>query len=437
MIELLLYVIFGVLIAMFVSLIPALHIYNVLGIFVLIALGAGGLVPMEFLPYVFMAMVVTYAIMNTLTAVFLSAPDESMIFVLMPGHKALLRGRAYEVTMMTAAGSIMGILLLLLLAPFATSILPAVRKLVSPHLHWIIGLMGVYIIMSEWPKTHERHPPGWRRFLAAWRSPAAGLLTFLLSGFLGLIVFNKNILPLGTSFQALAPVFIGLFAVPSIIINLFAKAKIPAQKIAYSLDFTPDIAVRSTIAGGLGGLMAATFPIITAGMGALVAGQATAQQDERVFIMSQGVSKVVYYVGAYLFFFIPYSGLGKGGLVLIISPFFRSLSINQFITALAVMMISAGLAFIALTYIAKLFAIFIHKINYKLISAITLVILVSIVFVIGKMAGVFLMIVATGIGLIPVLYGARRLNCLGVLLLPISLNMAGIGPKIAHFLGII
>ena len=101
------------------------------------------------------------------------------------------------------------------------------------------------------------------------------------------------------------------------------------------------------------------------------------------------------------------------------------------------MMISAGLAFLALTYIAKLFAIFIHKINYKLISAITLVILVSIVFVIGKMAGVFLMIVATGIGLIPVLYGARRLNCLGVLLLPISLNMAGIGPKIAHFLGII
>jgi len=44
---------------------------------------------------------------------------------------------------------------------------------------------------------------------------------------------------------------------------------------------------------------------------------------------------------------------------------------------------------------------------------------------------------ATAIGLIPTLFGSRRMNCLGVLLLPITLNMAGVGPAIAKMLGLI
>ncbi len=44
--------------------------------------------------------------------------------------------------------------------------------------------------------------------------------------------------------------------------------------------------------------------------------------------------------------------------------------------------------------------------------------------------------VSTGIGLIPVLIGGRRMNCLGVLLLPLTLNMIGIGPMVAQWLGL-
>ena len=44
--------------------------------------------------------------------------------------------------------------------------------------------------------------------------------------------------------------------------------------------------------------------------------------------------------------------------------------------------------------------------------------------------------VATGIGLLPVLFGSRRLNCLGILLLPIACNMSGFGSKITAFLGL-
>lgn len=432
-----LYILLGIGVASIISLVPALHIYNVLGLIIIAILSFGHFIPQSVLPYMFMAMLVTYAILNTLTAVFLSAPDESMIFVVMPGQKALMLGRGYEIAMLTGFGSLCGIALLALMTPLTFNVLPMLRRLMTPHLHWLLGLVSVYILMSEWPKAVERKPPGWSRFFEAYRSLGAGILTFFLSGFLGMIVLNKNLMPLGISFQGLMPVFVGLFAVPWVLMNVISKMKIPEQHISKSVDVTPGVALRSTIAGGLGGLIAALFPILTGGMGGLLAGQATAQRDDRIFVMSQGTSKVVYYVGAFLFFFVPMGRMGKGGLVAMTSPLFSVRTMQEYWLALATMLFTAGIAFILLHLLSKWLAKIVHKIKYQLISAITLAILVVVVFGMTRWMGLLIMTVSTAIGLIPVLFGSRRLNCLGVLLLPLSLNMAGIGPKIASWLGIV
>ena len=434
---LLFYILLGIGVATLISLIPALHIYNVMGLIIVAILSFGHFIPSEVIQYMFMAMLVTYSILNTLTAVFLSAPDESMIFVVMPGHKGLLLGKGYEVAMQTGFGSLLGILLLVLITPLSFSVLPQLRKLLTPHMHWVLGLIIVYILMSEWPKAMERKPAGWPRFLEAWRSLGAGILTFVLSGFLGLIVMNKTLIPLKSSFQSLLPVFVGLFAVPSVLLNIVSKEKIPEQHIAKSIDVNFEVSLKSMISGGLGGLLAALFPIVTAGIGGLISGHATAQRDERIFVMSQGVSKVVYYVGAFLLFFVPGKRMGKGGLVAMVSPFFTVHTKQEYWLAVGTMVLAAGIAFLALHFFSKLLAKIVHRVNYRLISWITLVILVLVVFIMTRWMGLFIMTVATAIGLLPVLFGSRRLNCLGVLLVPITLNMAGIGPKVAHWLGII
>jgi putative membrane protein len=46
------------------------------------------------------------------------------------------------------------------------------------------------------------------------------------------------------------------------------------------------------------------------------------------------------------------------------------------------------------------------------------------------------MSVSTGIGLIPVLFHSRRSHCMGVLLIPVALDMAGYGATIARWLGL-
>jgi hypothetical protein len=47
------------------------------------------------------------------------------------------------------------------------------------------------------------------------------------------------------------------------------------------------------------------------------------------------------------------------------------------------------------------------------------------------------MLTAAGIGLIPVLFGSRRMNGLGIILLPMACNMSGVGPAVARSLGLL
>jgi TctA family transporter len=51
--------------------------------------------------------------------------------------------------------------------------------------------------------------------------------------------------------------------------------------------------------------------------------------------------------------------------------------------------------------------------------------------------GLLVTVAATGIGLIPVLWGTRRSNCMGLVLLPLALDMAGIGSWAAGWLGLV
>jgi TctA family transporter len=63
--------------------------------------------------------------------------------------------------------------------------------------------------------------------------------------------------------------------------------------------------------------------------------------------------------------------------------------------------------------------------------------LVGLVYFFTGIGGIAVMLVAIPIGWLPVLWGSRRMNCLGVLLVPITLNLAGLGPTVAQWLGLI
>jgi putative membrane protein len=432
----LVYAVTGVLLAFLPSLVPALHIYNVAGLMMLLAVTHESLLP-EHLAMLLLGMITGYAFLNTIPAVFLSAPDDANIFVVLPGQKYLLQRRGYEAVVLTGLGGLGGIVVLVLLTPVAPSLLPALRVVLQPHVPWILWAVIAFMLLSEWPKGSDRAPAGIARWWDGWKNLTAGLTTFLLSGLLGFILLYRSLVPVARAYQNLLPAFAGLFAVPWLVQNLLSRVELPEQHIAQTVDATPGVLLRGTLAGAIGGLFAAFFPVVTGGIGSMIAGHATAQRDDRLFIISQGASRVTYYVGGLLLFFVPGLHLTRGGMAWMLSSLWATYTPQAYYQAVAAVMLAGVISFFLLLLIARLMSRLVGRISYRRVSMGTLIVLLAVVLGMTGAGGLLICAVATGIGLIPVLWGSRRMNCMGVLLLPVALNMVGAGDTVAGWLGLL
>ncbi|MDW7990714.1 MAG: tripartite tricarboxylate transporter permease [Anaerolineae bacterium] len=104
----LLFAFLGALVAAPLSLLPAIHIYNIAGFLLMASVFLGPFLAPEEMAMLFLGMVTAYSVLNTIPSVFFSAPDESMVFVVLPGQKYLMQGRGYEAAVLTGIGSLAG-----------------------------------------------------------------------------------------------------------------------------------------------------------------------------------------------------------------------------------------------------------------------------------------------------------------------------------------
>ncbi|MCK5683074.1 tripartite tricarboxylate transporter permease [bacterium] len=436
----LIYTVLGSLTGALLSLIPSLHIYNVAGFALLIWHASQSLIPQIAVAPFFISLVVAFSFINTIPMTFVGAPDESATVTILPGTKMMMSGAGYEAAVLTGTGSLIGLFMLIAMTPFFFYLFPTIHLIVSPHMHWILMLVMIYMLMSEWPKGCGMGKTVLQRFLNAWGNIFAGLLTFGLAGLLGLIITSKSPISHEMGFQNIMPVFVGLFAIPSIIQNLLSNEKIPDQHIAESINIDARTAGISAYQGVIGGMIAAYLPAVTAGIGGIIAGHATAQRGDKLFIISGGVSKIIYYVGAFLFLFIitPLSpnGLGKGGLNIILKPVLTPEK-GDFFVILSVILVSGCLSFLMLLHMSKWVLAFLKVVDYRQIYIASLILMFVIVGGLTGFMGLMVMIVGTFVGMIPVFFHSRRSNCMAVLLIPICLNMAGYGDVVMEFLGLL
>lgn len=434
-----LFTVLGTLTGTVVSLFPSLHVYNVAGIALLLWTYIQNHLPEVALAPYFISLVVAFSFINTIPMTFYGAPDESATAVILPGTNYLMQGRGYEAAVLSGVGSLIGVVMLVVLTPFFFQVMPAVHQLLSPNMAWVLLLVMAYMLMSEWPKGCGFGRTPWEKFQNSWQNLFAGIATFALAGFMGIIITTRSIITHEMGFQNIAPVFIGLFAIPSIIQNLLSREEIPEQHICEEVALEPREMGKAAYQGSIAGLIAAYLPAVTAGIGGIIAGHATALRGDVLFIMSGGVAKVLYYVGAFLMLFIitPTSpnGLGKGGLNVMLKPIF-SPQPGEFGLMLAVIFFSGCLSFLLLLFCARRALFFLRNFDYHSMYWLALVVMVGGVSAFTGPEGLFVMAVATCIGSIPVFFHSRRSNCMAVLLVPICLNMAGLGDTVANWLGL-
>ncbi len=413
------------------ALLPGLHVYSFAALALL-------LIPLQSdaLAMAFMGALVGWATVNTLPMVFLRTADDAQAMAVLPATRYMLQGRGAEAALLTGAGSLCAMLALVILAPALDEIVRPLRAVLQPHLGWMLLAIMVFLLLGEWPRHNDLAGTPMGRLRSAWAYLGAGLLTFFLSGLLGLALFYRNPMPLDAAFQGLMPAFTGLFAVPALLQLMLSKGRAPAQSSAEISALQPNLLLRGAATGVAGGLFATLLPVVTGGIGGLLAGHATAQRDERAFMISLGASKAAYYIGSLLLLFLPGVTAARGGMASMIGSTFVPYGWHSYWLAVAAVGLCGALSFAFLWMMTKWAARHAHQLRVQWIATVSLIILCVLVMGFTGLAGMVVMAVATGIGLIPLVAGGRRLNCLGILLVPVTLNVIGLGPAVAGWLGL-
>lgn len=430
------YALVGVLVGSLLSILPGLHPLNFAGIGVFIYLTVPSMNPLG-LAMIFVGMLVAYSIIGIITTTFMGSPDDSTMYMAFPNQKYLMYGRGYEASVVCGMGSLGSLLLLLILALFASSMFPMFRKLITPHTHWILMGVAAYILQSEWPKDWgSRAKTRLGRLKDGWASLSAGWVTFFLAMMLGFIVLNVPITPLDKSFQNIMPVFVGFFAVPWVLTNLISRATIPPQTTSNTFCVSKKDVVRGTTSGFLGGMFAAYTPIVTAGVGGVLAGHSTVTGGDTQFMISGSAGRFAYYVGAFFLFWVPLLHLTRGGMAWISSVVYQPKTGSEFWLLVSAIAISGVVAFLLLVFLSRYISKIIAGYDYRKISLLVLIVIFGMVFWFAGFEGLIVMAIATGIGLIPPMFRTRRLNLIIGFFFPVFLNMAGIGAAVAKLLGV-
>ncbi|HOU22503.1 MAG TPA: hypothetical protein PKX16_09830, partial [Kiritimatiellia bacterium] len=150
----------------------------------------------------------------------------------------------------------------------------------------------------------------------------------------------------------------------------------------------------------------------------------------------QGVSKFIYYVGAFMLLFVPGLNLTRGGGAWMIKALYTPAGKTDYYMILGSIAVASAISYLMMEPLTRVVLRFIDRYNYRHVSTVALAIIIVMVVAVTGWTGLFIALVGTGIGLLPVLFGSRRLNCLDILLLPIACNMSGFGEVITGWLGL-
>jgi putative membrane protein len=427
----------GSLMGLLLSWLPGLHIFNLLALVFILAPSFITSNPYA-TPFFGLGAVVGFSFASAIASTYLSVSDESMMLMLFPSQRYLLAGQGHRAVLLYAIGALIGALFL---AVFMTTagvyVMPVIYNLFSPYYWFALLAVVLFMFMSEWPKEADLGRTPLERLWLAWRQILGGVLVFLASGILGFAATYSSLIKVEYSYVRLTPLFVGFFGLPWVLRNILSRRRLPRQDTRDIVATEPRAVANGAASGIIGGGIAAFFPVITGGMGALIGGHMASSRGDDAFLISQGAARTVYYVGALFFLFHPTMRITRGAVAWLIGGLYTPKTWVEFYAGASVIILSAGLAFVLTLYLSKAVAKLLSVVSYLYISLATLVFIVSMVYVLTGLTGILLMLVAGAIGFAAMVFNTRLSYCLGALILPVLANTMGFSGYLMEFLGLL
>ncbi|MBN2251960.1 MAG: tripartite tricarboxylate transporter permease [Candidatus Altiarchaeota archaeon] len=400
MLDYVLFALLGCFIGVFTGLIPGLHV-NTIAVLGLGLYASMGLDPMQF-AVLLTALAITHSFLDFIPAIFLGAPEEETALSVLPAHRLFMNGRAFEAVKLTAVGSLLGLGAGLALMIPAFYVIPALYNLSRGFIAYILIIAVILLIL------HERCA----------RKIKWAALVFLLSGWLGMLILNHQMI-LSTT-EVLFPVFAGLFGLSNLLSSIRSKVPSVPQDEFLKVEIEPKF-IGSGFLGALSGALIGILPAISPSqIGVLV--------SERIKF---DVKSFLVYVSAINTSDAIYSMLAlytiknaRSGVAVVVGKILE-VDFDTVLLLLGVMAFTAYIATMLHIGIGRRMTRFVEKVSYSKLCAASFVVILILVFVFTGFFGLYLALLSTAIGSLPILSGVSRTHSMGVLLVPTILFFLG------------
>ncbi|MDP3966332.1 MAG: tripartite tricarboxylate transporter permease [archaeon] len=399
LLEIVLFLILGVLIGTFTGLTPGIHI-NLVGTALIsgafsILTGINSIYLIVFI----VSMSITHVFIDFIPSIFLGAPEDGTELSVLPGHEMLKRGQGFHAVKLTSLGCLYGLFIfVLLIAPlyFLSTFLKSLPEIIIA-----IGLIAIslnMILLEE------------KKFSA--------LFVFLLTGILGFIVFGMELN------EPLLPLLTGLFGSAGIFFSIRQKTKIEKQKTESIEKVDIKKEKKLLLSSAIFSPLSMFLPALSSGQIAIVSSQ-FAKPDKKSFLFLLGTTTMLTMCLSFLgLFLISKTRTGSSAAIkeLIGIP-----NIQVFILIIFVILISGFISFFLVNKISKKFLEVLEKINYSKVSITILLIMVIVTFLVSGIWGFFVLVVSTLTGIYCISSGVKRTTMIGCLIIPTILFYLGFG----------
>lgn len=375
------------------------------------------------------AVSISHTFHDIIPTTFLGAPDEDTALSVLPAHQLLLEGRGYEAVSLSAMGSYGAILFCFLILYPTRFIIGGPVFLYSTLqevMAFILIAISILMIGTEKGKITIFGADG---KLSALIGMSFAAFIFFISGVFGLVVLDFPLdSPVGLpTSPALLPALAGLFGLPTLMTSFITKPLIPEQELKENslIKENRNASLISIITGGIAGIFVSIFPGITSATGTVLAMNLRGESNKRQTIVTLSAvnTACAFFVVIMLFIVLKSrSGATLAVMQLItIEEWTSFLMPLDLIYLLIAILLGGTLSYFFTLKIGKIFAKHVTKIPYRLLVCLTILMIITLVFLFTGILGLFILFVAMFIGLLPVLWGVRRSHCMGILLLPIIL----------------
>ena len=241
------------------------------------------------------------------------------------------------------------------------------------------------------------------------------LVIFILSGIFGILTFNVPNIK-----EVLLPMLSGLFGLSTILLSLKDKVKVPKQNI--NQDKIKDLKLHKSISIGLiASLLVGFLPGLGSAQGAAIATSVSKKNSNKTLLVILGsIDTIIMVMSIIAFYSIERA---RSGAIVAITRFIPQFDLNTIILFMGVTLIGAGVSAIITLYLTRFIANKIYKLNYRKIGIIVSIFIILLVAIVSGPLGLFILLISTIIGTLPIFLGVSRSQLMGCLIIPVIIYL--------------